>query len=227
MSKTLTLSGNSSLLTADYFPPIELDDNYACALVDFSTYHSIPNIDVGNNLFYIGDHVIEVPVGSYELDDIAEYLENECHKLEPTYTLTLQANHNTLKSEIFSNKKIYFNKKQNIGSLLGFSERELEEGKWYSSDLPLNISKINIIRIECNIVVGSYINNQPSHTIHEFPLNVSPGYKIDEVPRNAIYLPLNTTQISSLSIKIVDQSGNLINFRGETITLRLHIKPSI
>lgn len=224
MSKTLTLSGNSSVLTADYFPPIELDGNYVCALVDFSTYHSIPNIDIGNNLFHIGKHIIEIPIGSYELDDIAEYLENECSKLKPTPSLTLQANHNTLKSEIFCSDKIYFNRKQSVGSLLGFSERELEEGKWHSSDQPLSISKINIIRIDCNIVVGSFINNKPSHTIHEFSLNVSPGYKIDEVPRNVIYLPVNTTQISSITIKIVDQAGNLINFRGETITLRLHLK---
>lgn len=45
MALTITLSGNSSILTADYFPPIELVKHldYVCGLVDFQTYNSIPN----------------------------------------------------------------------------------------------------------------------------------------------------------------------------------------
>lgn len=57
MALTLTLSGNTSLLHVDYFPPIELSihHEYVCGLVDFQTYNSIPNVDNSNNLFHIGD----------------------------------------------------------------------------------------------------------------------------------------------------------------------------
>lgn len=57
------------------------------------------------------------------------------------------------------------------------------------------------------------------------PLEWPQGYKIVEVPANVIYLPVNAKRLSSITLKITDQEGNLVNFRGETITIRLHLKP--
>ena len=94
------------------------------------------------------------------------------------------------------------------------------------SDLPVNIFKVNILRVESNITTNTYMNNSQSHTLHEFAINVPPGYKIDEIPRNLIYLPINCREISSLTLRVVDQHGDLINFRGEEITIRMHLKPS-
>lgn len=57
-SITLTLTGDSSQLSAQYCPAIDLSDDgggeYVCGLVDFQTFNSIPNIDESNNLFYFG-----------------------------------------------------------------------------------------------------------------------------------------------------------------------------
>lgn len=225
MSITLTLNGESSLLTANYFPPIELDQNYVCGLISFDTYHSIPNVDITNNLFHIGNHVIEVPVGSYELSDISEFITTKYHQLNEKGILKIQANYNTLQTYINSTiDPIYFNKERSIGSLLGFTARKLEQGVEYHSDKTIDITKINTVIVECNIVNGSYINNTSAHTLHQFSLVVSPGYKITESPVNVIYLPVNTRTISSIVLKVVDQDGNLINFRGEKISIRLHLK---
>lgn len=226
MSITLTLTGNTSNLVANYFPPLDLDRNYECGLVDFHTYNSVPNVDLENNLFHIKDTFIELPVGSYEFEDISNYLQKKYESINKTGELYIDANYNTLKTEIYcSDDVIDFTKNRTIGSLLGFSKRELKAGEEYESDLPINISKVNAVRVECSIVTGSYINNVPAHTLHEFSLNGSPGYKLDEIPKNVIYLPVNTRQISSITVTVVDQKGDLINFRGETITLRLHLKP--
>lgn len=86
---------------------------------------------------------------------------------------------------------------------------------------------MNAIRVECNLTSGAYINNRLIHTIHEFFPTVSPGYKIVEVPKNVIYLPVTVEEIHMLNIRIVDQDGHLVNFRGETITIRIHIKKDI
>lgn len=74
---SLILSSNSSTLTSQYFPPIELsfDKNYALGLVEFLTYHSIPNIDSGKNNFYIGNVKITIPVGAYDINDIEKLLQ--------------------------------------------------------------------------------------------------------------------------------------------------------
>lgn len=225
MSLTLTLTGNSSILSADYFPPIELHGEYTCGLVDFQTYNSIPNVDVENNLLSIGNYGIEIPIGSYEIDDIAEYFEKQLKTLDKKIYFSLKANNNTLQTEIKSSESVYLNHSRSIGSLLGFSERVLEPNVKHVSDQPVNIIKVNAICVECNIITGSYINNKQVHTLHEFSPGVAPGYKIVEVPANVIYLPVNVKRLSSITLKVTDQDGNLVNFRGETITIRLHLKP--
>ena len=60
--------------------------------------------------------------------------------------------------------------------------------------------------------------------IHEFFPVVPPRYKIIEVLSQVIYLPVTVKSIDHLQIRIVDQDGRLVNFRGEVITIRLHIK---
>lgn len=230
MSITLTLTGNSSTLGADYFPQIELDREYECGLVDLQTYHSFPNIDYSNNLFHIDNLVIEIPVGSYELNDISEYLNKELAKIpynenDGASEIFLYANNNTLNSMLVSTKNVYFNKERSVGALLGFSKRELDANILQTSDLPVNINKVNTIRVECNIITGSYSNGKKSHVLHEFSPMTEPGYKIVEVPKNVIYLPMNVKTISTLIVKLVDQDGDTINFRGEQITIRLHLKP--
>ena len=77
MSLTLTLSGKSTVLAANYFPSIDLSDgDYELGLVIFETYHTIPNVNESNNKFYFGkdDAEITIPEGSYEVRDINEFL---------------------------------------------------------------------------------------------------------------------------------------------------------
>lgn len=228
MALTITLSGNSSILTADYFPPIELSKNldYECGLVDFQTYNSIPNIDKTNNLFLIGDEVVQFPTGAYEITHINKYISQTLHENKRDYNFSLSVNNNTLQCLMSANEPIFLNVENSIGSLLGFSKRILMPKIRHKSDERVNINKVNAIRIECNIITGSYVNNKPVHTIHEFAPTVPPGYKIIEVPRNVIYLPVNVKQITSITLKIVDQDDNLINFRDELITARLNLKPN-
>ena len=113
-----------------------------------------------------------------------------------------------------------------IGSLLGFSKTKLIANKWYESVNPVNILPVSVIRIECDLVLGSYINGLPSHIIHEFVPNIPPGHQYIEAPKNIIYFPINTKNISSITVKIVNEHGDYIDFRGENIQLRLHLRQS-
>lgn len=227
MSRTFTVSGKSPILHSTYLPPIELgNSSYECCLIDFQSYNSIPNVDNDNNLFHIGDNIIKIPIGSYELQDIANYLETEYKTIHENRSIEIKANNNTLKVEIMSSHDpIYFDKEKSIGKLFGFTEKILESGKKHTSNLQVDILKVNAIQIHCNIVTGSFMNGSPTHILHEFALNVPPGYKLVERPMNLIYLPVNVKEIGRLEIKIVDQEGRFINFREEEITLRIHIRP--
>lgn len=231
MSLTLTLTGKSSVLSVQYFPPIDLHDNeYELGLINFETYNTIPNINSTNNKFYFNNEVITIPEGSYELDAINVALQREILKRHPKdnieETFLLRANNNTMKSEILTKYQIDFTKPQNIGAILGYSiNRVLLPGQWHESDLPVNIISINMLRVECNITSGSYCNGKPVHSIHEFSPTVPPGYKITESPSRVIYLPIVGGVIDDLTIRIVDQNDHLVDFREEEITVRLHVRP--
>lgn len=101
-----------------------------------------------------------------------------------------------------------------------FNSKEL-----YWGDEIVKITNIDVIRVECDIISGSFINGKRCHTIHQFSnLKVSLGFKFVEIPLHVIYLPIEEKRLRTIQISIVDQDGNLIDFRGEQISCRIHIK---
>lgn len=224
MSFTLSINGNKSELNTNYFPPLTLNKKYECGLLYFSALNSVPNINNENNVFMYGNEgkQIIIPCGLYDLQDINDYVKTRVQDCD----IQIKANNNTLKCSIFCSQCINFEVKNSIAPLLGFPPVKLEANKWHESMNPVSILPLTVIRIECDLVQGSYINGSPSHIIYEFVPNVAPGYQFIEVPRNVIYFPLRKKIITSVSIKIVDSEGNLINFQNENIQLCLHLRES-
>lgn len=165
---------------------------------------------------------VEIPTGSYEVEDLAKYLK----KVLATRGVNIEmvSNKNTLKCEIMCSQPIDFTKPNSIGTLLGFGYEILKPNRVHISQRPADILRVDVIRINCDIIKNSHLNAQPSLTIHQFSPTVPPGYKIVEVPNNVIYLPITVKSIHTIHLSIVDQENKLINFRGERITIRLHIK---
>lgn len=223
MSFTLSISGNKSALSTIYYPTLQFDGEYECALLHLSTFNSIPNIDSKNNIFFYGiNEHLEIPEGAYELQDISDYIKQNL-KLKGI-TFNLFCNNNTLKITIYCDKDIHFEKDNSLGKLLGFGRQTLKANILHESQLPVNILSTTVLRIECDIVSGSYIDGKSSHIIHEFAPNVPPGYRIIEIPKNIIYFPVNQTNVSTINIRLLDNNHNLINLRGEEVQLYLHIK---
>ena len=223
-SLTITISGNTTELETRYGPPIELspEKNYALGLVELWSFNAIPNIDEKNNKFNFNSQEIEIPTGSYEIEDIEKYLIESLKAYDVSFSL--KPNNYTLQSEIQCSAEINFEGKNSIGRLLGFTPQKLPANKKHTSNLPVSILRINTLHVECNITDGAYSNNQKVHTIHEFFPAVPPGYKIIEKPSEVIYLPVRVRTIDNLQFRIVDQDGESVNFREETITIRVHIK---
>lgn len=267
MSATLSFTGRSSILTSYFHPELELDStsSYSCALLEFTTYNSIPNVTTDNDkLYFLLDatkdkeiidqldamivkpdnflnryqfhgyplsfdgetnklvYSIAVPMDAYELKRIFSYLMDQAKEIG--ISLQLSFDESALTSKVKCSVKLLFNYSDSIHQILGFSNTEVNRNEEKTSDRVIAISRLNTITIECDIVDGSFTNGIRGHSLHEFAPAVPPGYKIIELPKHIIYLPINRRVISSIQIRIVDQDGRLVDFRGEKITCRIHIK---
>lgn len=184
------------------------------------------NSKIGHTFPFECIEYIEIPTGSYEVSKIEEQVNYLLENILQDFKFIVRTNTNTMKCEIKCTHQLFCIGEHNVlVDIFGFENyRILESNVKHESDLTVQISKVNALKIDCNIVTGSYSNGNPGHTLHEFYPTVEMGYKIVEVPTNVIYLPVTTRSISNISIRIVDQDGHLVDFRGENITLRLHIK---
>ena len=233
------VSGDQSNFNTLFNPKIELDREkvYEIALVNLETYYSFPNIDDSNNIFvYSHDQgqtwtKIKIPIGSYEIDGINNYLRFEMERVghydevnNESY-INIAANSNTLKSILIIGQgyQVDFNQANNISKVLGFTGTKYGEG-FHESEKPVNILSINSILVNIDIIEGSYVNGKTKNTIYSFFPDVSPGFKIIESPVNLVYLPLLTDTIQNLNLTITDQDENILNLRGEKLTARFHIR---
>lgn len=245
---TVSFIGTQSTLSSDFFPPLYLNKSYELALLHFDTYNSIPNIDDANNTFYFIDiteskekeYSVTLPTGTYEITDIEDQLNKllyrdaidrkkiseENQKEKKKKFITLEANLQTMKAEVECEYKInFYREKRNIGSVLGFSNKYLSANKRHESDRVINIRKTNIINIACNITKGAYINGIEKHIIHQLPITHLPGHKLTDEVLNPIYFPITVKDIHNITLLLIDEKEKLINFRGESIHVRLHLRP--
>lgn len=232
-SFTVSINSESSILRTTLFPPIALqkDKTWELALLDFTTYNSIPNVveNVNSLLHYYTEgnpgssmQVAKLQTGSYEIEDINRELKRQ---MKPE-NIDVRANNSLLRVEIKSKLCIDFAQPYSLGSLLGFpkSVGVLSPNKFHLGPDNVSIIKVNTINITCNLIHGSYKDGVNEHILHSFYPTVPPGFKIVEKPHNLVYLPLNSTHISDIELNVLDQDGNIVDFRGEKISVRLHIR---
>lgn len=240
MSQTLLLSGNTTDFTTNLSPPILLDNNdrYEAGLLSIDLYNSIPNITQANNKFkYSSDDgktwkIITLNTGSYQLQSINDeiqrqmVLNDDYDKQNNEFYVSIAANVSELKSIVHISNRSYqvdFTVENSVGSVLGFDT--LVSYGYNISNKIVNITNVTSVLVNVDIISGSYINGNQSPAIYSFsPNSVPPGYFISERPFPPIYYSLNRSTINSIKVWLTDQNGNSIDLRGETITVRLHIK---
>ena len=235
----IIVSNNKTKFNTRFNPAIQLDKDrqYEIALVDLQTYYSFPNVDASNNyLRYSPDagvtwFEIYIPEGSYGLNDINDTMQQMMRQnghydsANEEYYITISANTNTLKAILIleNDYQVDFRNPNSISKLLGFNN-DIYTLEFQESENIVNILSINSLLVNLDIISGSYVNNTTQNTIYAFFPNVNPGYKIVETPKNLVYLPVILDTIDSMGVSITDQNNKPVNLRGETITIRFHIR---
>ena len=221
--------------------PLQTNNKQFKIAVTFLTaYNGIFNVTNENNKFYFTKSItddnhyilITIPPGSYELEslnnEIKRIIINDEHFTEDTYPFVIKPNFSTLGSIIeISNKEsaISFKARDSIGSLLGFNKRSIYE-EYNLSDNPVDILSFDNIFIETDIAQGMIFKGRRSGIIHNFTMDVDPGYKYIEKFRGGIswYMLKTTDFISSINFKLKNENNELVSFNGQSVTFRLSIK---
>ena len=230
------LSGNTSnFVTCHNSVILDPKKEYEAALLSLDIYNSIPNITKGkNNVFkYSIDNgvtwkTIAFNTGAYELAAINEEIKRQLIvNGDDDEAIILTANISRLTSIVTIENQAYkidFGVPNSIGSILGFGSVVIGHGYNESPNI-VDIMQVNSILVNIDIIMGSYVNGSPSPAIYSFYPNVAPGYKIVERPNpSLIYYPLSRHDISRMRVWLTDQNGNLVDTRGETITIRIYVR---
>lgn len=139
-------------------------------------------------------------------------------------------------SKMTSSLTVTFSGKSSVLCADFFPEITLESDSNYSCallDLIIyqisnldKIKQIDLVCINCDIISGSYINGKQCHTIHQFAASTSQSKNktFVEIPKHISYLPVETKNLRSIQISIVDYNGKLVDIAGGTISCRINIK---
>ena len=160
--------------------------------------------------------------------EIKRIIIDEGHITETFYPFSIKPNFSTLGSIIENtnpNLFIDFTYDNTILDLLGFNAIILED-EYNLSPHPVDILSFDNIFIECNIAQGMIFKGKRSGIIHNFTMDVDPGYKYIEKFRGGVqwYMMESKDISSSISFKLKNENNQIVSFNGQSITFRLSIK---
>ena len=212
---------------------------FKIAITFLSGYNGIFNVTNRNNKFYFKKNLIDedflqiiIPEGAYEIEsldsEIKRILIDKEHYTEANYPFKIKPNFSTLGSIVTITPQgpiIGFVFDDSIGNLLGFGETILWE-EYNLSPNSVDILSFDNIFIETDIAQGIIFKGKRTGIIHNFTMDVDPGYKYIEKFRGGVmwYMMESKDIISSISFKLKNENSELVSFNGQSITFRLSIK---
>ena len=212
---------------------------FKIAITFLNAYNGIFNVTDKNNKFYflksITDDeyiIITIPPGAYEIESLDSEIKritiDEDHYTEANYPFLIKPNFSTLGSIIEITTQgpvITFVPDDSIGDLLGFNKITIYE-EYNLSPNPVDILSFDNIFLKCNIAQGMIFRGKRSGIIHNFTMDVNPGFKYIEKFRGGVqwYMTESKDIISSICFKLKNEYGNLVSFNGQSITFRLSVK---
>ena len=222
------------------FQPLQTNyKQFKIAVTFLSGYKGIFNVTNRNNKFYFKKNLIDeefiqirIPEGAYEIEsldnEIKRILIDKEYYTETNYPFSIKPNFSTLGSIIEIKPQgpiIGFVFDNSIGNLLGFRETILWE-QYNISPNPVDILSFDNIFIEGDIAQGMIFEGKRTSIIHNFTMDVDPGYKYIEKFRGGVlwYMIESKDIISSINFELKNENRNLVSFNGQSVTFRLSIK---
>ena len=212
---------------------------FKIAITFLSAYNGIFNVTNKNNKFYFlksitdeGHINFSIPPGAYEIEslniEIKRIIIDEEHYTEANYPFNIKPNFSTLGSIIEISTQgpvIKFIPDDSIGNLLGFAKTTIFE------EYNLSLNRVDILSfdnifIDTDIAQGLIFKGKRTGIIHNFTMDVDPGYKYIEKFRGGVqwYIMESKEIFSSICFKLKNENNQNVSFNGQSITFRLAIR---
>ena len=161
-------------------------------------------------------------------DEIKRNIIEKGHYTESNYQFRIKLNFSTLGCIVqllTPGPMISFAFDASIGILQGFNELLLW-AKYNLSPIPVDILSFDNISIHTDIAMGMIFKGRRNGIIHNFSMDVDPGYKNIEKFRGGFqwYMMDSKDVISSICFKLKNENNQLVSFNGQSVTFRLSIK---
>ena len=222
------------------FQPLQtINKQFKIAITFLTGYNGVFNITSKNKFFFTKsvtdkDGFIKItnPQGSYEKEslnnEIKRVIIDEEHYTEANYPFNIKPNFSTLGSIIGISTQgpvITFTPNDSIGDPLEFNNTTIFE-EYSLSPNPDDTLSFDNFFIETDIAKGMIFKGKRTGNIHNFTMDVDPGYKYIEKFRGGLqwYIMESKDIISSICFKLKNENGNLVSFNGQSLTFRLSIK---
>ena len=213
---------------------------FKIAVTFLTGYNGIFHVTNENNKFYFKKSItnedrfikITIPPGAYEIESLNKEIKriviDEEHYTEANYPFTIKPNFSTLGTIIEMSPQgpiISFMFDDSIRDLLGFNARALYE-EYTPSNYPVDILSFDNFFLECNIAQGKIFRGKRSGIIHNFTMDVDPGYKSIEKIRGGVqcYMMESKVIISNICFKLKNENNQIVSFNGQSFTFRISIK---
>ena len=221
--------------------PLQTNNKQFKIAVTFLTgYNGVFNVTNSNKKFYFAEpnsdedgfiRTTICPV-AYETENLNNKIKriviDEGDFTEVDYPFRIIPNFSTLGSIIEKSTQgpiIKFVPNDSIRDLLGFNRTTIYE-EYRLSVNPPDILSFDNIFLECDIAQGMIFNGKRSGILHNFTMDVDPGYNYIEKFRGGVqwYMMENKDVISSICFKLKNENKKLVSFNDQLITYRLSFK---
>ena len=135
---------------------------------------------------------ITIAKGAYEIEALNEEVKRiinvEGHFTEADYPFQIKPYFSTLGSNVeisYQGPSISFFPNDSILDLLGLKPKVLQE-EYSLSDYPVGIISFDRIFLECDVAQGMIFKGKRSGIIHNFSMDLDPGYKYIEKFRGGV-----------------------------------------
>ena len=170
--------------------------------------------------------------GAYEIENLNNEIRGtiieQNHYTEKHYPIRTKPTFTTLGSIIgipTQGPVITFIQNASLRDLLGFNRTTIYAEFNLSPNRVDTLSFDNIF-LECKITQEMTFQGRRKSIVHNFTMDVDPGYKLVERFRGGVqwYMMHSKDIISTICFKLKNENGKSVSFRGQSVTVRLFFK---